>query len=118
MYDHIPVALDGLEVAERILPHAEALGASFGSRVTLLRATTPQGTIVAETSTGASPIAPGLMDPTPSVEAERAEARTYLEAAAARLRARGSRSCRSSRKALRTRPPRSAPPHCESTYSR
>jgi nucleotide-binding universal stress UspA family protein len=89
MYGHILVALDGSELAEQILPHVEALAARFGSRVTLLRATTPRETIIAETSVGAAPIAPGLVDPTPIVEAEQAEAQSYLEATAARLRASG-----------------------------
>jgi nucleotide-binding universal stress UspA family protein len=41
MYEHILVALDGSANAERVLPHVQALASKFGSRVTLLRATTP-----------------------------------------------------------------------------
>jgi len=39
MYHRILVALDGSALAERILPHAEALGQKFGATLVLLRAT-------------------------------------------------------------------------------
>jgi nucleotide-binding universal stress UspA family protein len=41
MYEHILVALDGSANAERVLPYVQALASKLGSRVTLLRATTP-----------------------------------------------------------------------------
>ena len=50
MYERILVALDGSPLAERILPHVEALATRFGSQLTLLRATTPVETVIAETS--------------------------------------------------------------------
>jgi hypothetical protein len=50
MYGHILAALDGSTLAEQILPHVEALAAKFGSKVNLLRATTPPETIIAQTS--------------------------------------------------------------------
>ncbi len=39
MYEKILVPLDGSELAERVLPHAQALAEKFGSTVTLLSAT-------------------------------------------------------------------------------
>jgi len=53
MYARILVALDGSELAERILPHVEALSRSLGSTLIVLRATTPTDTIVTELNGGA-----------------------------------------------------------------
>ena len=89
MYDRIVVALDGSELAERVLPHAEALAERFGSTVSLLRAITPPGMIIAGSGAGAAPVAGPVVDPTPIVEAERQEAAAYLERLAQRLRGRG-----------------------------
>ena len=104
MYRRILVALDGSDVAERILPHVEALADRFGSVLTLVRATPGVGAVVAATGTGAGPMAGEVVaatgagggpmdgevvDPTPIIEAERQEAAAYLDAAAARLRGRG-----------------------------
>lgn len=89
MYDRILVALDGSEVAERVLPYVEALAARFGSTVSLLRATTAPGTIIAQTTAGGGMVAPGIIDPTPIIEAERQEANAYLRALAERLRGAG-----------------------------
>ena len=87
MYGRILVALDGSEVAERILPHVEALAEKFGSTVTLLQATTPPETLVAAST--AEPGAAAAVDPTPTIEAERHETQRYLEAVTDRLRRRG-----------------------------
>ena len=89
MYRRILVALDDSDVAERILPHVEALADRFGSALTLVRATPGVGAVVAATGTGAGPMAGEVVDPTPIIEAERQETTTYLEAAAARLRRKG-----------------------------
>ena len=89
MYDRILVALDGSELAEQILPHVEALARQLGSTVILLRATTSVATVVAQTTAGADPITPGLVDPTPMLEAERQEVGGYLARIAERLRGHG-----------------------------
>lgn len=74
VYERILVALDGSERAERVLPYVAPLADKFGASVTLLRATTSVGMVVA-----------GDIDPTPLLEAERQEATAYLAALAARL---------------------------------
>ena len=38
MYEHILVALDGSDLAERVLPYVTALAEKFGAKVTLTRA--------------------------------------------------------------------------------
>ena len=81
------MALDGSEIAERILPHVEALAEKFGSTVTLLQATTLPETLVAAST--AEPGAAAVVDPTPTIEAERHETTRYLEAVTDRLRRRG-----------------------------
>ena len=86
MYSHVLVALAGSPLAEQILPHVEALASRFGATVTLFRAVTPPSAIMAGSASGVEPVAPGILDPTPLVEAEREEATAYLEAIAARLR--------------------------------
>ena len=87
MYDRILVALNGSELAERILPHVEALAEKFGSTVTLLQATTPPETLVAAST--AEPGAAAAVDPTPTIEGERHDTTRYLEAVTDRLRRRG-----------------------------
>ena len=89
MYDRILVALDGSQLAEQILPHVEALAGKLGSTVILLRASTPPATLVAQSTAGLDSVGPGIVDPTPLVEAEREEARAYLRSVADRLRGRG-----------------------------
>lgn len=89
MYARILVALDGSALAERVLPHVEALAGAFGSTVILLRATPSLESVVASTAAagpaGALPMEPAL-DPTAIVEAEQQEAIAYLEGVAERLR--------------------------------
>jgi nucleotide-binding universal stress UspA family protein len=87
MYGHILVALDGSTLAEQILPHVEALAAKLGSKVTLLQATTPAETIIAQA--GADAGGPGFVDPEPIVEAEREQTNAYLETLTNRLRGHG-----------------------------
>ncbi len=91
MYERILVALDGSELAERVLPYVEELASRLGSAVTLLRAITPAETIVAQSAGGVtSMVGPGaIIDPGPIVEAERRDATAYLQAVSARLRGRG-----------------------------
>jgi nucleotide-binding universal stress UspA family protein len=85
MYERILVALDGTEIAERVLPHAEALAKAFGSTLILLRVTTPPEKLVAELS-GGMDVAPTIVDPTEILDEERAEIADYLDGVAGRLR--------------------------------
>ena len=89
MYRRIVIALDGSELAERVLPYVEALAEKFGSAVTLLRATTPPGTIIARSAGGADAVAAPVVDPAPIVEAERLDAAAYLAELTQRLRDEG-----------------------------
>jgi nucleotide-binding universal stress UspA family protein len=88
MYEHVLVALDGSSTAERVLEHAEALAGAFHSTITLIRATVSADTLMAETaSPGNSAGEVGMMvDPTPILEADRADATEYLDSVAQRLR--------------------------------
>ena len=91
MYEHLLVALDGSEAAERVLPHAEALALKFGSTVTLLRAVISVETLLAQSAT-AGPAVGELappMDPTPVLEAEESSAADYLRGVEQRLRPKG-----------------------------
>jgi nucleotide-binding universal stress UspA family protein len=99
MYQHIRVALDGSANAERVLPHVEALASKFGSRVTLLRATTPAIDLIPPGALG-MPVgdlsAYGRVPPEVAydqveltVEAEGKEAAAYLTGVAERMKAGG-----------------------------
>lgn len=85
MFGHVLVGLDGSPSAETILPHVVVLATRFGSRVTLLQATVPFQTAVAESVAGgvASPDAGEI------VASARREATTYLAEVARRLKADG-----------------------------
>ena len=91
MYDQLLVALDGSDEAEHVLSHAEALARAFGSRITLLRATSSAAMLLTQSAGGG----PGLgevaatMDPTPILEAEQAGAAEYLARIAGRLQSQG-----------------------------
>jgi nucleotide-binding universal stress UspA family protein len=89
MYERILVALDGSEIAERVLPHVEALAKAFGSTLILLQATTSPARLVAELSGADVDINPGIVDPTEILEEEQQEVGKYLAGAAARLKAAG-----------------------------
>jgi nucleotide-binding universal stress UspA family protein len=84
MFQHILVALDGSELAERVLPQVEALAERFQSRIVLLRATTSAAE-VASLAAGAGLDAAAALDPTPMIESERTEATSYLDSVARRL---------------------------------
>ena len=88
MYEHLLVALDGSPTAERVLEHTEALAKAFGSTVTLFRATVAAEVLMAQTATSGQSVGDvgPVLDPTPILEAERAEAIRYLNAVAARLK--------------------------------
>jgi nucleotide-binding universal stress UspA family protein len=89
MYRRMLVALDGSAVAEQVLPHVEALARQFGSTVLLLRAVTPPERLIASATDVGTGVA---VDPEPFLEAEEAErdeARAYLQRVAGRLAAQG-----------------------------
>jgi len=89
MYEHLLVALDGSDAAERVLPHAEALAAAFGSTLTLLRATVAAETLLAQSATGGGANVGDVgtaIDPTPIIEADRDAAAEYLASIEPRLR--------------------------------
>jgi len=89
MYERILVALDGSELAERVVPHVEVLAPAFHSTLILLRATTPPETLIAQVSVGLDVAAPVVVDPTPLIEAELEEVQTYLARITSRLREAG-----------------------------
>ena len=86
MYERIVVALDGSEVAERVLTYVEPLAEKFGAAVSLVRATAP---LESGPAAQVAMESGGTIDPVPLVEAERREAAEYLERVVDRLRARG-----------------------------
>jgi nucleotide-binding universal stress UspA family protein len=86
MYQRILVALDGSDLAERVLPYVESLAIQFGSTVVFLRTVAPPGAIIAGSGAGADPVAGPIVDATPIVDAERQEATSYLRSVAQRLR--------------------------------
>jgi nucleotide-binding universal stress UspA family protein len=88
MYERILVALDGSEIAERVLPHVEALARAFGSTLILLQATTSPAKLMAELS-GDIDLAPAIVDPTEILEEEQQEVGEYLARVSARLKAAG-----------------------------
>jgi nucleotide-binding universal stress UspA family protein len=90
MYEHLLVALDGSRAAEAVLPHAEALAAAFGSKITLLRATLSPEMVLAQTGAAEAStveVAP-VVDPEPVLEADHETASDYVNGVAARLRQR------------------------------
>lgn len=99
MYEHILVALDGSANAELVLPYVEALAARFGSRVTLLRATTPVADLIPPGAVGLAGGDLGTYGRVPPelvfdeaeqvMDAETKEAVAYLTGLADRLRAKG-----------------------------
>jgi nucleotide-binding universal stress UspA family protein len=93
MYERIIISLDGSELAEKVLPHAEALAEKFGSTLVLLRAVTDEATLagqaVAVPIGGMIPPSGQYIDVEGIVEAERSEVSRYLEEVAQRLQARG-----------------------------
>ena len=99
MYEHILVALDGSANAEHVLPYVQALASKFGSRVTLLRATTPDVDLIPPGTAG-MPVgdltAYGRVPPELAYDqielimgAEAKEAAVYLTSVAERMRADG-----------------------------
>lgn len=88
MYRRVLVALDGSELAERVLPHVEALAQKFDSHLVLVRAVARQGPLASGHEVGPTTVG-RLMDPTPESQVFEEEAERYLRALADHLRHRG-----------------------------
>lgn len=88
MYRRVLVALDGSELAERVLPHVEALAQKFGSHLVLVRAVASQGPLSSAREVGPTTVG-RLMDPTPDRQVYEEEAERYLRALADHLRNQG-----------------------------
>ena len=93
MYTRILVPLDGSELAERVLPHVEALTTKFGSAVMLLRVTTSVEALPPTPSMALGPLgvptAGPIFDRVAFAREEREEAIQYLAALAEGLQKRG-----------------------------
>ncbi len=81
MYERILVALDGSEISEEVLPHAEALAEKFGSTLLVTRVNPSLNT----SSAAASP----PEDPTLVHRLEQEAAHAHLERIAEQLRGKG-----------------------------
>src|SRR5919109_161699 len=83
MYTTILAPLDGSEVAERALPHAQALAVAFDASLVLVRAVSPHAApaLVAPASTAMVHPA-GVVDIAALLDGERQEAARYLRATA------------------------------------
>jgi nucleotide-binding universal stress UspA family protein len=89
-YAHILIALDGSELAERILPYATTLARAFNARITLVRSSeSVESVAVLEASGGMPPVVVPAADPQRIADLESQNARSYLEAAAQRLAGEG-----------------------------
>jgi nucleotide-binding universal stress UspA family protein len=91
VYRNVIVAVDGSELAEKALPHAESVARRYGARLRLLRAVIPLERVIADTAqlglTAAH--ATPAVDAAEIVDAERDEAGVYLARLAERFRAMG-----------------------------
>jgi nucleotide-binding universal stress UspA family protein len=89
MYRRILVALDGSELAERVLPYVEPLAERFDATVVLLQATLPPTVYAVDALAAGMPVVGPVVDVTSAAAAERRTAAEYLGAIAERLGARG-----------------------------
>jgi nucleotide-binding universal stress UspA family protein len=93
MYTRILVPLDGSALAERVLPHVEALAMKFDSTVMLLRVTTAADALAPTPSMAVGPFgvpaAGPIFDRVAFAREEREEAIKYLASLADGLRNRG-----------------------------
>jgi nucleotide-binding universal stress UspA family protein len=85
MYTHILVALDGSDLAERVLVYVQPLVEKFGSKVTLIRATTSTETFIAATAGDQVAGAWPAVDPVELAEEEQEDTASYLQGLAQRL---------------------------------
>ena len=86
---HVVVALDGSEVAERVLPHVARLAEAFRPVVTLVRAFDAPTPGVIGTASAFLPSRGPLSDPGRAIEEGRKQVDAYLVDVAARLSASG-----------------------------
>src|SRR5438128_346968 len=84
MYAHILVPLDGSELGEAALAHAEGLARKLGSRVLLVRVANLPATLIGEVAPMGGPMPPELIED--AITAETDEARDYLTKIAQRLK--------------------------------
>ena len=87
MYEHILVPLDGSELSETALPHAQALAEKLGASILLLRVANISATIMAATGPDTGMVAPDLIEEV--IEDQEEDAKTYLERVGQRLKAAG-----------------------------
>jgi nucleotide-binding universal stress UspA family protein/CBS domain-containing protein len=89
-YRHIMIPLDGSQLAEQVLPHVEPLAKKFGSRLTLLRAVSPdEDSFLAGASVGVVAVGVPTTEPEPITQERRLRASRYLGRIKDRLEARG-----------------------------
>lgn len=84
MYAHILVPLDGSELAETALAHAEGLARKLGSRLLLVRVDNLPATLIGEVAPMEGPLPPELIED--AIEAETEESKDYLTKTAQRLK--------------------------------
>lgn len=87
MFKRVVVALDGSEIAERLVALMEELGRT-GSEIVLVQATVPVEEVIARTTPAGAMAGGGTVDAYELTEQEAAEAERYLSDIADRLRAR------------------------------
>jgi nucleotide-binding universal stress UspA family protein len=85
VYTRILVALDGSELAERVLPHVVSLARCYGSTVEIVRTYAPPASVISASAASALPGTGPIVDPGPFIAAGKQEADTYLDVAASRL---------------------------------
>jgi nucleotide-binding universal stress UspA family protein len=84
MYAHILVPLDGSDLAEVALAHAEGLARKLGSRLLLVRVDNLPATLMAEVAPMGGPMPPELIED--ALQAETDESKDYLSKTAQRLK--------------------------------
>jgi nucleotide-binding universal stress UspA family protein len=84
MYRHILVPLDGSELSEAVLPHAQTLAQKLGATLLLLRVANVSATIMAATGPDTGMVAPDLIEEV--IEDQEEDAKGYLERVSQRLK--------------------------------
>ena len=87
MYERILVPLDGSELSEAVLPHAQALARKLEARLLLVRATNIPATVMAEADPMGGPMPAELIDE--AIQDETEDARDYLTRMAQHLKEAG-----------------------------
>ncbi|HEY7060123.1 MAG TPA: universal stress protein [Chloroflexota bacterium] len=84
MYQHILVPLDGSELSEAVLPHAQALAEKLGATLLLVRVANVSATVMAATGPDTGMVAPDLIEEV--IEDQEDEGKAYLERVTQRLK--------------------------------